>query len=144
MTPEERLAGFAGIWDMRRVVIHRDGAVMRLRGTATWAPDGAGLLCDEAGRMRMPDGTVLAVARRTIWRADPENLAVAFADGRPFHRIGPGARPAAAHDCPPDDYRLRYDFRRWPAWSVRWRVAGPRKDYAAVTRYARVEGGIDA
>ena len=72
-----------------------------------------------------------------IWRDGPGGIDVAFGDGRPFHRVGPGAQAVAAHDCPPDDYRLRYDFGAWPLWSVRWRVTGPRKDYRALTYHVR-------
>ena len=117
---------------MIRVVRQASGAVARFRGTATWAPDAAGMLCEEAGSLRT-GGVVVAASRVTLWRADGDGIAVAFADGRPFHRVGPAAR----HDCPPDGYRLAYDFACWPGWSVTWRVTGPRKAYLARTRYAR-------
>jgi hypothetical protein len=76
---------------------------------------------------------------------------VLFADGRPFHAFDPGAaRPEAAHDCPPDLYRVRYDFSDWPDWQAAWEVRGPRKDYRMVSRYAplsaprrRLRGGHD-
>ena len=43
--------------------------------------------------------------------------------------------PPPAHDCPPDSYRVRYDFRAWPRWQAEWRVTGPRKDYGIVSRF---------
>jgi hypothetical protein len=83
--------------------------------------------------MVLLDGRAFEAARDTLWQDEGEAIAVLFPDGRPFHRIAQGDIVIAHHDCPPDDYRLRYDFRRWPLWSVRWRVRGPRKDYGAVT-----------
>jgi hypothetical protein len=66
---------------------------------------------------------------------------VLFADGRFFHRFdAEDPAPAAAHDCPPDLYRVRYDFRPWPRWQAEWRVTGPRKDYAMVSRYRPAAG----
>ena len=61
---------------------------------------------------------------------------VDYADGRPFHEFDP-ARPRAAHWCDPDDYRVRYDFTRWPLWRAEWEVRGPRKDYLMMTDYRR-------
>ncbi|MGB3406237.1 MAG: DUF6314 family protein, partial [Jannaschia sp.] len=80
-------------------------------------------------------GPVFAARRVALWSHDGLATEVRFGDGRLFHGIGPGLRPQATHDCPPDDYRLSYDFSAWPRWSVRWHVTGPRKAYRALTRY---------
>jgi hypothetical protein len=66
---------------------------------------------------------------------------VLFEDGRFFHRFdAEDPLPGASHACAPDAYRVRYDFRAWPRWEAAWRVSGPRKDYAMVTRYSRAAG----
>lgn len=134
MTPTERLAALAGPWRTHRVIRHADGTRLRFDGTSDWRPAGTLLRCCEQGTLRQGD-TSFQASRETLWRATPQAIEVMFADGRPFHRID---GPDAHHDCPPDDYRLRYDFGAWPKWSVRWRVTGPRKDYRALTRYARL------
>lgn len=133
------LADLAGVWRVMRVIRHADGAVARFSGQAVWTPDGAVWRSVETGQLTQ-GGTSFEARRETVWRDVADAWQVDFADGRPFHRVEPGVRPNAAHDCPPDDYRLQYDFGVWPRWSVRWRVTGPRKNYRALTRYARGVG----
>jgi hypothetical protein len=116
------------------VIRHAGGGTARFAGTAIWAPEEDAWRCVEAGRLEQ-GGTGFEARRETLWRDVPGGIAVFFGDGRPFHLWRPGQQ--ARHDCPPDDYRLRYDLSAWPRWSVRWRVRGPRKDYAALTRYRR-------
>ena len=90
--------------------------------------------------LRLPGQAPVEGRRRYLWRAVPEGIAVVFEDGRPFHVIAPGAdAPEAVHRCDPDVYAVRYDFSRWPCWSSRWEVAGPRKRYAMTTFYTRDE-----
>ena len=132
MTPNERLAALQGAWRVIRAIRHDDGTRARFEGRAVW--DGA--RCVEEGVMRM-GGAALQARRATSWTVDAGGIAVAFADGRPFHRIGSGPRPSARHDCPPDRYLLRYDFGCWPVWTCRWRVVGPRKGYRALTVHVR-------
>lgn len=134
MTPADRLEGLTGRWLTQRVIRHRDGTVARFTGTTLWRPDGAETICSESGQLVVADATPFAASRTTRWSATATCISVTFADGRPFHVI---AGRNAHHDCPPDDYRLRYDFSAWPEWSVRWQVTGPRKDYRALTRYRR-------
>ena len=129
-----RAADLAGAWRVLRVIRHADGTAARFTGRAVWTPEGDAFRCVELGRLRQ-DGGAFEARRETVWRDGPEGIAVAFGDGRPFHMWRPGE--PARHDCPPDDYRLRFDLSAWPCWSVRWRVVGPRKDYRALTRYAR-------
>ena len=64
--------------------------------------------------------------RRYLWRdGGAGTIEVLFEDGRFFHRFdAEDPEPAAEHDCPPDRYRVRYDFRAWPRW--RAGVAGHR------------------
>ena len=72
--------------------------------------------------------------RRYLWGPD---LTVCFEDGRFFHQVPPEGGQAA-HWCDPDQYEVSYDFRAWPDWQTRWRVVGPRKDYAMVSWYRKV------
>jgi hypothetical protein len=129
-----RASDFAGDWHVARVIRHADRSVVRFSGTATWTPEREAWRSVEAGWLEQ-DGRRFQARRETVWRDAAEGIAVAFADGRPFHLWRPGIW--ARHDCPPDDYRLQYDLSAWPLWSLRWRVRGPRKDYVARTRYVR-------
>lgn len=129
-----RASDLLGRWSVARVIRHAGGGTVRFRGTAEWVPEGDRLRCVETGRLEQ-DGAGYEARRETLWQDAGDGIAVAFADGRPFHVWRQGRE--ARHDCPPDDYRLRYDLSAWPRWSVRWRVTGPRKDYRALTRYRR-------
>jgi hypothetical protein len=79
----------------------------------------------------------MRASRGYSWRdGGAGTIEVWFEDGRFFHRFcADEPEPAAAHDCPPDRYRVRYDFGRWPRWQAEWRVSGPRKDYGIVSRF---------
>ena len=131
MSPQERLAALSGAWRTARVIRHAGGGTARFAGMSTWAPDGDGLRCVEAGRLSQ-GGAGFEARRETLWRATDDGIEVRFSDSRPFHVID---GPHAQHDCPPDTYLLDYDWSGWPRWSVGWRVTGPRKDYRALTRY---------
>jgi hypothetical protein len=141
MGPRE-LADFAGRWRIaRRIEDTRAGLAGRLEGLAEFRPGAGGLTCDERGELRYGTAPPMPATRRTLWRAGaPGRIAVFFDDGRPFHDFALGPAAEAAHDCPPDRYLVAYDFSRWPAWQVRWRVAGPRKDYLSITDYVPDRG----
>lgn len=136
------LHAFAGRWSLSRLVEdRREGAATRVEGTVTLAPHGAGLVWDEAGTMRRPDGAVLVVGRRYLWRQRPDGgIAVLFDDGRPFHDFHPGRADAGetVHLCAPDRYAVRYAFELPQRWRAVWRVTGPRKDYVSTTEYLRL------
>jgi hypothetical protein len=133
------LAALEGRWRLARAIVdRRRGTAGRLSGEAVFAADGAGLVCVEAGILRLAGAAPLRAERRSLWRAEAGLVAVRFADGRPFHAFDPrAARPGARHDCPPDLYRVAYDFSAWPDWSATWEVTGPRKEYRLRSRYAR-------
>ncbi|MEM8849660.1 MAG: DUF6314 family protein [Pseudomonadota bacterium] len=135
MTAAERLAALAGRWRTVRAIRQADGALLRFAGDTIWQPEGDHMRCTETGTLGK-DGQVFEARRETLWAAAADQaIDIRFADGRPFHRLD--ASGQADHDCPPDIYRLCYDFSAWPRWSVRWRVTGPRKAYRALTRYRR-------
>nr|WP_275297027.1 DUF6314 family protein [Jannaschia sp. Os4] len=123
----------SGRWRVLRAVRHADGTRARFEGHATWAPEGRGLRCVEDGTMVL-GGARMPARRETVWAVEDGTLTVRFADGRPFHAVAEGW---ARHDCPPDLYRIAYE---WGAdrFAMRWRVTGPRKDYAALTRHLRL------
>lgn len=120
---------------MRTIDDARAGGTGRFAGTAVFAPQAGGLAYSETGTLTLPDGTALTAERQYFWRQDGAEIAVEFADGRPFHRFGPGT-DAARHWCDPDDYHVAYDFREWPVWHADWTVRGPRKDYRMRSTFA--------
>lgn len=133
-----RLSAFEGAWTLTRsiedVLTGRPGM---LEGVARFTPTDAGLLYAEEGLLTLGEAPAVAATRRYIWRdGGASSIEVTFADGGFFHRFcADEDAPSAVHDCPPDQYRVRYDFARWPRWQAEWRVRGPRKDYAMLTRY---------
>ena len=132
------LSAFAGNWRIERTVEDfRAGRTGRLTGAARFDPLPDGLAYLETGTLSFPGTAPMQASRRYLWRdGGAGTIDVFFDDGRFFHRFDAEApAPAATHDCPPDHYRVRYDFRLWPRWEAEWRVTGPRKDYAMVTSY---------
>jgi len=132
------LEEFEGRWRLEREIDDaKAGQTARFSGEAVFRADDGGLILDEDGELTLAGQPPMRASRRYLWRAQGEDIAVFFHDGWPFHLIGPGARPEAGHDCPPDVYQVRYDFRRWPEWRAEWRVRGPRKDYVMRSFYTR-------
>lgn len=137
-----QLAAFSGEWSIdRRIEDRRAAAEGSFAGKAWFRPvAGAATLhlaYREEGALRLGASAPMTATRGYDWRAGPgETVEVWFEDGRFFHRFAcAGEMPCAEHDCPPDFYRVRYDFRQWPVWRVNWQVTGPRKDYAMVSTY---------
>jgi hypothetical protein len=133
-----RLQSFVGRWRIeRRIEDVRDGRTGRLEGTARFEPAPDGLAYREDGTLAFAGGAPMPATRRYLWRdGGSGTVDVFFEDGRFFHRFdAEEPAPASSHDCPPDLYHVRYDFRPWPRWQAEWRVTGPRKDYSTVTTY---------
>lgn len=132
-----QLADFAGEWRIERQIVDRRAAqILHFAGRARFAPEGAGLRYREEGRLVLADGSELVATRDYLWRRMGARIAVTHADGSAFHVFDPAA-PEARHACGPDDYRVRYDFGRWPDWRAEWTVTGPRKDYTTSSLYRR-------
>ncbi|MCV6583902.1 MAG: DUF6314 family protein [Marinibacterium sp.] len=131
---------FEGIWQIdRQIDDRRAGLVITGTGQARLTRQGDGLIYDETLMLDLPGQGALTAERRYLWAQDPGGVAVAFDDGRPFHRIllsGGDARDR--HHCDPDLYDVTYDFSTWPRWSARWDVTGPRKGYVMRTSYCRL------
>ena len=139
MSGPQELSDFAGRWSVSRVIMDRTGGPEgRFEGVAELTPDAQGLVYSETGQLRLGTAVPFHATRRYLWRADGDAIQTFFDDGRPFHRIALGGVEARdLHDCPPDIYRVLYDFSQWPRWTARWDVTGPRKDYLMVSDYAR-------
>ena len=131
-----KLADFIGLWRVSRNIADHTGAGDTLfHGQAQI--DGGGLY-HETGKMTLPNGQVVAAERKYRWADTPTGIQVSFDDGRPFHVIcpsDPSGVPTDQHWCPPDMYRVRYDFSDFPKWSAVWQVTGPRKDYTMISQY---------
>ncbi|MDF1854756.1 DUF6314 family protein [Pseudooceanicola sp.] len=137
-----RLADFSGIWRLQRRIRHGDGTSGQAEGQVVFAPAGEGLRQHETGLLRMngPEGPMppLAFTRDYLWSEGADELIVRFSDGRDFHHFdATGAKASAHHICPPDDYRVAYDFSAWPDWRAVWMVSGPQKSYTMDTLFYR-------
>ena len=107
-----------------------------MTGTATFSPNGAGLLYTEKGVLTLATGVQLQAKRSYLWDTACADIAVRFVGGKPFHGFSPdGSAQGTSHLCGADWYNVTYDFTAWPAWSATWIVTGPRKDYTSVTAY---------
>lgn len=132
------LAEFEGRWTLTRQIDDaRGGVESRFEGAARFTPDATGLTYEEEGHLLMPGQPPMAATRRYLWREGAAGIELRFADGRFFHTIAPGPAPEATHHCPPDLYRVAYDFAAWPEWQARWQVSGPRKDYVMRSLYRK-------
>ncbi len=133
-----RLEAFAGDWRLDRVIEDAlAGRQGRFTGQARFRPGPDGLDYAEEGTLTLGDAPPMTARRDYRWSADAsDGIEVRFADGRFFHRFpADDPTPEALHDCDPDQYHVRYDFRAWPRWTAEWRVRGPRKDYLLVSTY---------
>lgn len=129
------LADLQGGWHLTRTITdHRAGQMGRLVGECHWSPDAAGLIQRETGTLHFGAAPPMQASRSYLWRAEGADLAVYFEDGRPFHRLRPGAL-ADCHHCDPDIYDVTYDLGRWPDWTQSWQVRGPRKDLTIESRF---------
>ena len=123
-----RLDDLEGHWRLSRVIRDaRAGITGRFEGACVWRPDARGLVQEETGLLHYGAAPPMQAARRYLWRAEGAELQVFFDDGRPFH-IVPRGGAEALHDCPPDIYRVRYDFDDAAEFRTSWHVTGPRKD----------------
>ncbi|TMV06381.1 hypothetical protein FGK63_14605 [Ruegeria sediminis] len=139
MTGPASIADFEGTWRMVRTIQdHRAGKVVYATGVAALTRGEGGHLYDEVVMLSIPGQAPLRGTRRYLWCTGSGRIDVRFADGRFFHGFSlKEAAPTAHHACLPDSYGVAYDFARWPNWSVRWEVEGPRKSYVMLTDYAR-------
>lgn len=134
MQIDRRLADFEGVWRLERTIRQADGVTGAFSGQAVFSADGHGALdYVEDGQLTLGAAPAMRATRRYRWA---DGLHVFFEDGRPFHQV-PAKGGRATHLCPPDTYVVDYDFSAWPNWRAKWRVTGPRKDYAMISDYTR-------
>ena len=134
------LSDLRGDWVLtRRITDLRAGIAGRFEGRCRFVPDADGLRQEEEGLLHYGAAPPMLATRSYLWRAAGDGLEVLFADGRPFHGLGPG-RLADRHHCAPDIYDVRYDFTGWPVWTQEWAVTGPRKDARILSRFAPAGG----
>ena len=133
MPTERRLADFLGRWEITRTITPADGPPASFTGHGTWRAEAAGAIYTETGVLQLHGAAPMTAERKYLWDDD---LSVRFEDGRPFHTV-PADGGQATHFCDPDTYHVTYDFSDWPAFTVRYDVTGPRKDYVMISRYQR-------
>lgn len=139
MSLPTQLTDFEGVWSIWRRIEDTLGAQSgTFQGSANIAPDGENHVYGERGTLTLETGATFTSERRYIWRAaGPGRISAFFDDGRAFHEIALDGRTDATHLCPPDTYRVSYDFAAWPIWRATWQVTGPRKDYRMTATYQR-------
>lgn len=135
-------AFLAGRWRVVRLIEdRRAGQRGRLDGLALWAPAAGALAYREDGVLRLAGFEGPANRRYRYEFPAPARAEVRFEDGAPFHVLDlSGGAWRARHRCSADLYEGRFRAEGPCAWEARWRVTGPRKDYALVTRYRRAGG----
>ncbi len=133
-----QLEDFLGTWRLHRRILDRRAAESgRLTGVVRFEEGAGGAVQREEGTLVLASRPPMTATRTYLWSAGPGRLVVRFAEGSDFHDFaGDAATPEAVHLCGDDVYRVRYDFRRWPAWRTVWRVTGPRKDLVIASALA--------
>jgi hypothetical protein len=135
-TGPRALDDFAGTWRLARRIEDRLGGSAHFTGQAVFTAQPGGLAYLETGTLHR-GGQGFAATRCYFWANEGARICVRFEDGRLFHSFRPGPEAQVSHDCAPDRYEGRYDFRTWPEWHVAWEVQGPRKAYRMVSEYTR-------
>ena len=69
------------------------------------------------------------------------SIRILRADGSEFIELEPKATQIVHHRCGADVYAGHFLFRSCDEWAEAWRVKGPRKNYASLSRFHRVGGG---
>ncbi len=133
-------AFLAGGWAVARTIAdRRTGQSGTFEGRAHFAPEGAGLVYREEGRLAL--GTFETIANQ-VYRyrfPAPHRAAVAFGDGRTFHALDlSGGSWKAEHRCGQDLYRGRFAALGADGWTTQWEITGPRKDQWLESLYTRV------
>ena len=132
-------AFLAGGWNLSRTIDdRRTGQRGTLEGTATFAPEGDGLVYREEGVLELAGyrGPVMQAYRYRF--PAPHRAEVAFRDGGLFHALDLSRGVwAAEHVCADDLYRGDFRVEGPDRWRVSWTVTGPRKDQTLISRYVR-------
>jgi hypothetical protein len=134
------LAGFlAGTWNVHREIVplrgtHGGG----FDGTATFSPEGDGMLVyEERGTVVLGPHTGTAT-RRLLYEVDGHRARVRFADGRLFHDLDLTAGGwETTHPCAADRYHGRFTVHGADTWEQLWEMTGPTEAYRSRTLFVR-------
>jgi hypothetical protein len=128
------LRDFTGKWQVRRLVVdHLNRTRHDFAGSATITETSI----VEQGELRIAENTVEA-SRTYQLSMDGDCVVVSFPTRQEFVRLGLVGRQFVRHHCGADTYSGRFLFRDRDCWAEFWRVSGPRKRYASLTRYRRL------
>ena len=135
---------FLGNWRIKRQIkdflTQQTGTFL---GEATIIARDKDWLYFETGTLNFNNQTPLKSERRYLWSPTAAGFDIHFDNGQFFHHFNipsgaDGKKSSKAHHwCDPDDYNVQYDLRRFPEWSSKWRVIGPRKSYKMISKYMR-------
>ena len=123
-----------GCWHVRRTVIDF------LAGTSCVFSGQAVVTADafvETGDIRIGERR-LAASRSYRLEKRGDMITVLRADGSAFISLDGRASQSVRHDCGADLYVGRLLFRGPHEWAEAWRVKGPRKNYASLSRFSRL------
>ncbi|MET2825432.1 DUF6314 family protein [Mesorhizobium shangrilense] len=125
---------FIGSWHVRRTVIDFNGGPPCVfSGQAVVTADAF----TESGEIRLGDRTLPASRSYRLERLG-DTILVQRADGSAFISLDGRASQTVRHDCGSDVYIGRFLFRGPDEWAEGWRVKGPRKNYASLSRFSRL------
>ncbi|HEY3684030.1 MAG TPA: DUF6314 family protein [Streptosporangiaceae bacterium] len=124
-------AGYlAGSWRIeRRLSDDAAGTRGTFTGTAVFTPDGGALAYEERGVLDLGHWSGESYRRLRYAPSGPGVMAVAFADGSPFHDLDLRTGSwRTHHPCRADAYEGAFTVISADEWRQRWRVRGPAKD----------------
>lgn len=129
-----RADALTGLWQVRRrLVDHLSHEHLTFLGQARIEAD----VMTETGELLTPRGR-METKRLYRLSMDKEGVDVRFAGGADFVRLNLASDQRVVHFCGADLYEGRFLFRSLDRFIEFWRVAGPRKRYASLTRYERI------
>ena len=141
------LEGLAGRWAIERAF---EGEGARAAGVASLRPEGAETLAyRETCQLTLSDGRVFQAYRNYRYRFVDGLLEIHFDDGPDAGRLfvklafaqGTGRQAEAfdVHHCGDDTYRVVFRLDLPSSFETEIVVAGPRKNYRAVSRYTKLQ-----
>lgn len=136
----DTLGFLLGTWQVdRSIEDHRSGTQGSFAGTAAFTCTDGRAHYEESGELHF--GAHVGETRRGLdyARSDATTVALLFTDGRPFVDLdlSTGAW-RSIHLCGDDRYQITTLVRSADLIEERWWVAGPTKDYEAVTILTRL------
>lgn len=145
----DTLGFLLGTWQVdRSIEDHQSGTQGSFEGTATFTEAAFGSDTHTEGRARYEEsgelhfGDHVGQTHRGLdyVRSDTATVALLFTDGRPFVDLDLSAGAwQSTHLCGDDRYEITTHVRSADLIEERWWVAGPTKDYEAVTILTRLE-----